>query len=134
MRRGVRLLSEDTITQSREHPPLVVPCRCATPTRYNGEPLGYGTVRSDAARSSPSAHAIIQNRKRQSMTVAAQLAQFLTRSSYADLPAQAIDHAAMLIASTIASASLGSTQDSSKMMRELELERGGVPEATVWFG
>ena len=40
----------------------------------------------------------------------------------------------MLISSTIASASLGSTIESSRIIRALELERGGKPEATLWFG
>ena len=40
----------------------------------------------------------------------------------------------MLIASTVASAALGSTIESSKIVRALENERGGKPQATVWFG
>ena len=47
---------------------------------------------------------------------------------------KAIEHAEMLISSTIASASLGSTIESSKIIRALEVERGGKPEATLWFG
>src|SRR5258706_15379857 len=68
------------------------------------------------------------------MTVAGELAGFLTRQSYADLPAKAIEHAEMLVASTLASAALGSTIVSSKIIRALEVERGGKAEATVWFG
>lgn len=68
------------------------------------------------------------------MTVARDIADFVTAQSYADLPTQAIEHAQMLISSTIASASLGSTLDSSKIVRDLEVERGGRPEATLWFG
>ena len=68
------------------------------------------------------------------MSVAGQLAAFLTRQTYADLPAQAIEHAEMLIASTLASAALGSTIESSKIIRALEVERGGKADATVWFG
>ena len=68
------------------------------------------------------------------MTIAGELATFITRQSYADLPPQAVDYAAMLISSTIASASLGSTLESSKIIRALELERGGRADATVWFG
>lgn len=68
------------------------------------------------------------------MSVAAELAGFLTRQKNADLPDKAIEHAQMLIASTIASAGMGSTIDSSKIVRALEIERGGTPEATVWFG
>src|SRR5688572_24337765 len=68
------------------------------------------------------------------MTVAGEIAAFVTRQSYADLPPKAIEHAEMLISSTIASASLGSTIESSRIMRALEVERSGKPEATVWFG
>jgi 2-methylcitrate dehydratase PrpD len=67
------------------------------------------------------------------MTVAGELAAFLTRTAAADLPRQALDHAAMLIASTIASAALGRDIQSSRIIRELAQQRGGVPEASVWF-
>ena len=68
------------------------------------------------------------------MTIAGQLATFVTQQGYADLPAKAIEHAEMLISSTIASASLGSTIESSRIIRALEVERGGKAEATLWFG
>ncbi|HEY0338348.1 MAG TPA: MmgE/PrpD family protein, partial [Burkholderiales bacterium] len=68
------------------------------------------------------------------MTVARELAAFVTKQTYADLPPKAIEHAEMLISSTIASASLGSTIESSQIIRALEVERGGKAEATVWFG
>jgi 2-methylcitrate dehydratase PrpD len=68
------------------------------------------------------------------MTVAGEIAAFVTRESYAALPPKAIEHAEMLISSTVASASLGSTIESSGIIRALELERGGKPEATLWFG
>jgi 2-methylcitrate dehydratase PrpD len=67
------------------------------------------------------------------MTVAGELATFLTRVNVADLPPQAIDHAAMLIASTLASAALGAGIDSSTIIRDLARERGGVAEASLWF-
>jgi 2-methylcitrate dehydratase PrpD len=67
------------------------------------------------------------------MTVARTLAEFLTQVSYADLPPQTVDHAAMLIASTIASAALGSGIASSAIIRALARERGGTPEASIWF-
>jgi hypothetical protein len=67
------------------------------------------------------------------MTVAGELATFLTRVGPADLPPQAIDHAAMLIASTLASAALGAGIDSSTIIRDLARERGGVAEASLWF-
>jgi 2-methylcitrate dehydratase PrpD len=72
--------------------------------------------------------------RRSAMTIAGELADFVTRQRYADLPARAMEYAAMLISSTIASASLGSTIESSRIIRALEVERGGTPEATVWFG
>ena len=68
------------------------------------------------------------------MTVAREIAAFVCRQNYADLPTKAIDYAAMLISSTIASASLGSTLESAGIVRALELERGGKAEATLWFG
>ena len=68
------------------------------------------------------------------MSVTGEIAAFVTGQSYADLPPKAIEHAEMLISSTIASASLGSTIESSRIIRALELERGGKAEATLWFG
>jgi len=67
------------------------------------------------------------------MTVARSLAEFLTQVSYTHLPPQTVEHAAMLIASTIASAALGSGIASSAIIRALARERGGRPEASVWF-
>ena len=67
------------------------------------------------------------------MTVARSLAEFLTKVSYADLPPQTVEHAAMLIASTIASAALGAGTDSATIIRALARERGGRPEASIWF-
>ena len=57
------------------------------------------------------------------MTVARSLAEFLTQVSYAELPSQTVEHAAMLVASTIASAALGSGLASSTIMRVLARER-----------
>lgn len=68
------------------------------------------------------------------MTVARELADFVTKQRYDDLPPKAVDYAEMLISSTVASASLGSTIESSKIIRAMEIERGGKPEATLWFG
>jgi len=67
------------------------------------------------------------------MTVAHTLATFLTQTSYADLPPQTIEHAAMLIASTLASAALGSGISSAAIIRDLAREQGGVAESAVWF-
>jgi 2-methylcitrate dehydratase PrpD len=67
------------------------------------------------------------------MTVARTLAEFFTQVSYADLPSPAVDHAAMLIASAVASAALGSGIVSSTIIRALAREHGGTPEASIWF-
>ena len=67
------------------------------------------------------------------MTVARELAEFLAETSVADLPAQAVEHAAMLIASTLASAAMGSGLESSAIIRSLARQRGGTPEASLWF-
>jgi 2-methylcitrate dehydratase PrpD len=68
------------------------------------------------------------------MTVAGELAQFVTRTRYEEIPSHAIDYAAMLISSTIASAAMGSTLESSRIMRSMLVQRGGVGEASAWFG
>ncbi len=67
------------------------------------------------------------------MTIAASLAQHLVRTTYNDLPALAVDHAAMMISSTIASAAMGFNIRSSRIVRELAREQGGAPEASIWF-
>ena len=67
------------------------------------------------------------------MTVARELAEFLTGVSVSDLPAQAIDHAAMVIASTFASAAFGTTIQSAQIVRDLTKEQGGRPDASIWF-
>src|SRR5262245_49472641 len=68
-----------------------------------------------------------------SPNLALRLAQFLNRTRFSDLPPKAIEHAKMIIASTLASAASGSLIDSARIVRELAKERGGKPEATVWF-
>ena len=67
------------------------------------------------------------------MSIARDLSAFITQVSYADIPPQALDHAAMLISSTIASAACGIGITSSKIMRDLANERGGTPDASIWF-
>ena len=67
------------------------------------------------------------------MSVARDLAAFLTQVSHADIPPQALEHAAMLISSTVASAACGSGIASSAIIRDLAKERGGTPEASIWF-
>ena len=67
------------------------------------------------------------------MTIAQTLAQFLTDTHYDQLPAQAIRHAKMIVASTFSSAACGISIPSAMTIRELELERGGCADASVWF-
>ena len=67
------------------------------------------------------------------MTVAFRLAEFLVANRTTELPPQTLDHAAMLIASTFASAACGIGLESSRIIRELAQERGGRPDGTLWF-
>src|SRR5215471_8913327 len=67
------------------------------------------------------------------MSIAGELAKFLTGTSVDDLPLPALERARMAIASTIASAAMGADIVSSSIIRELARERAGAPEATVWF-
>jgi 2-methylcitrate dehydratase PrpD len=74
----------------------------------------------DGARSAPAGSAL-------------QLAQFLNQTRYSDLPPKAVEHAKMIIASTLASAAPGSLIGSARILRDLAKEHGGRPEATIWF-
>ncbi len=67
------------------------------------------------------------------MSVARDLATFLTGVSQDDLPSQALEHAAMLISSTLASAAAGSGIASSSIIQAMAKDRGGTPEASIWF-
>ena len=67
------------------------------------------------------------------MTVARGLADFLTNVVAVDLPDQALRHAAMIIASTLASAACGSGIRSAQIVRELARDQGGRPDASLWF-
>ena len=67
------------------------------------------------------------------MTVAASLADFATKTTFGDLPPLAVEHAKIVIASTIASAAMGRDIGSSNAFREIAKERGGTAEASIWF-
>jgi 2-methylcitrate dehydratase PrpD len=67
------------------------------------------------------------------MTIAFDLADFLVATRVQDLPEQTLDHAAMIIASTISSAACGRHIDSAKIVRAIEVDRGGRAESSVWF-
>src|SRR5215469_13318850 len=70
--------------------------------------------------------------KERQMTIARELAEFLIRTSTTDLPPQPVERAAMLIASTVASAAMGAGLESSTIIRSLARERSGTPEASLW--
>lgn len=61
------------------------------------------------------------------------LAEFLGATRFADLPAVAVEHAKMAVASTLASAAPGALIGSAKIVRALAKEQGGRPEATIWY-
>ena len=61
------------------------------------------------------------------------LARAVNRMRYEDLPARAIEHAKMILASTLSSAAPGALIDSARILRDIAKERGGRPDATVWF-
>jgi 2-methylcitrate dehydratase PrpD len=67
------------------------------------------------------------------VTVARDLANFLAGISPIDLPPRTTELAGMLIASTVASAAMGSKLGSAAIIRALNRDRGGVPEASCWF-
>src|SRR2546425_10046989 len=67
------------------------------------------------------------------MSVAGELARFVTGTSVDALPPLAVERARMVIASTIASAAMGVDIVSSRIIRELAMERGGAEQATLWF-
>jgi 2-methylcitrate dehydratase PrpD len=67
------------------------------------------------------------------MSTARELADFLTRVTPSDLPNQAMDHAAMLIASTLASAAMCSGLDSARIVKDMARSLGGSPRASLWF-
>ena len=67
------------------------------------------------------------------MTIARQLAAFLTETKTTDLPDQTLEYAAMVIASTLASAAYGTGIESARIVRAMARERAGREDAAVWF-
>jgi 2-methylcitrate dehydratase PrpD len=61
------------------------------------------------------------------------LTRFLSTTTFRDLPQLAVEHAKMILASTLSSAAVGTTMDSAVIQRDLAKEQGGKPESTVWF-
>jgi len=67
------------------------------------------------------------------VTIAGALAGFAVATRSEAIPALARERARMSLASTIASAAMGHGIPTARIVRELELEDGGAPQATVWF-
>jgi 2-methylcitrate dehydratase PrpD len=67
------------------------------------------------------------------MSAARDLANFLVGVTASELPPQVLDHAAMLVASTIASAAMGSGIESAGIIKDMARSLGGSPRASVWF-
>jgi 2-methylcitrate dehydratase PrpD len=67
------------------------------------------------------------------MSAARDLANFLAGVTARDLPPQTLDHAAMLVASTIASAAMGSGLESARIIKDMARSLGGSARAGVWF-
>jgi 2-methylcitrate dehydratase PrpD len=67
------------------------------------------------------------------VTVAETLAEFVASTRFQDLPDRTIELAAMIVASTLASAACGRNIISARIIRDVEVERGGRPDASVWF-
>lgn len=67
------------------------------------------------------------------MTMALDLAKFAVETPDTAIPGLALERAKMSLASTIASASMGHDILSAKIIRDIELDAGGQPRASVWF-
>ena len=65
--------------------------------------------------------------------LALQLAQRLHGVTFDELPPLAIEHAKMIVASTLASAALGSDFESTVIVRDLAKEHAGKAEGSIWF-
>ena len=75
----------------------------------------------------------VDGRASMSTPVALRLARFLGSTQFDDLPSVAVEHAKMLVVSTLASAAVGSRIGSSEIVRALAKEQGGIAEATLWY-
>ena len=67
------------------------------------------------------------------MSIGKKLAGFLLETRYEDLPPEALNNARVIVASTLASAAAGTDILSARIARDLAREKGGRPEASVWF-
>src|SRR4051794_5395413 len=67
------------------------------------------------------------------MPLALELAEFATKTRFEDLAPLAVERAKMVIASTLASAAVGTDIQSARIVRDLAKDKGGTKQASVWF-
>ena len=67
------------------------------------------------------------------ISIAAQLAGFVTSTTAQSLPPLALERAKMSLASTVASVAMGVRIPSAIAVRAIEMEHGGAAQAAVWF-
>jgi len=67
------------------------------------------------------------------MSLARDLAKLVLNTKEEDLPFVAYERAKMSLSSTIASAAMGYSIESTKIIRDLEKELGSRPQSTLWF-
>jgi 2-methylcitrate dehydratase PrpD len=67
------------------------------------------------------------------MSLARALASLVLNTRAKDIPQVAFERAKMSLASTIASAAMGYGIESTKIIRELELDLGSSPQSSIWF-
>ena len=65
--------------------------------------------------------------------LALRLARVFHAPRFADLPPDAVKHAKMIFASTLASAASGTKIESAKIVRALAVEQGGARQCSLWF-
>lgn len=91
--------------------------------------LGAGAVLSVAPRS----RAARQDDPPSGGGLALQLARELNGVRFEDLPPLAVEHAKMIVASTLASAARGRDLEPANIVRDLAREHAGRPDAAIWF-
>jgi 2-methylcitrate dehydratase PrpD len=81
-----------------------------------------------------SLHFVTPETDRSQKAVARRLAENVASIRFDDLPREAVDNAAMLVASTVASAALGTHIESARSFRKMVLDRsGGSNQCSAWF-
>jgi 2-methylcitrate dehydratase PrpD len=95
--------------------------------------LATGGVLGSLASPTVLAQRALPDTRPSSSGVALQLAETLNHVAFEALPPLAVEHAKMIVASTLASAALGSDFESTVIVRDLANEHAGKPEGSIWF-